>query len=224
MVNNIKLIFYFTFQLFLVSLAGCQNNKINTAIEESRSQFHDSFLIDSIFSHVPIDINSSEFLSGFFSPPQKGNCFGEVFIVTKLNEKVLKTFANKTFLTIDSLKSNKFLLLEHHFVNDNIYNSKQSIDTSFKYPIANLNQNDFSLGEIPDSIFLKDQKVFISIPKYKMPYDLTIYLIDAQYGDYWKSGCNKFRSKFLGKWKNGFSKGYAISKKEKIIVYWLVAW
>jgi|WetSurMetagenome_2_1015567.scaffolds.fasta_scaffold28972_3 hypothetical protein len=59
---------------------------------------------------------------------------------------------------------------------------------------------------------------------YLLPDDFTLYVIDAKPGIFMDSLC---LSKGLGlpkEWKNGYSKGIAVSKKRSAIIYWLDVW
>ncbi len=67
----------------------------------------------------------------------------------------------------------------------------------------------------------KDQYV---VDTYYVPSDLQVHVVDARAGNFWKNDCNEYRPESLKEWKHGYSKGFATSKKENIIVYWTMIW
>lgn len=212
------------FYLIVLSIASCQNNETNVEFIKSKKSFLEVYSVDSIFSHFPSEVHNSNLFSGFFEPPQIGDCFGDLFIGIKTTKENLLLLKNQKFIAIDSLNSKTFLIMKLDLVKDSLYNTKNPIDTSFKFPIADLHLNDFYLGDIPDSTYIADINKYVSLPCHKTPNDLIIYLIDAKEGYFWKNKCDRYRPKRLGKWMHGYSRGYAISLKEQIIIYWVVTW
>lgn len=59
---------------------------------------------------------------------------------------------------------------------------------------------------------------------YIVPKDIMVYIIDAKDGFFWKEKEHNLPRPFLGKWTSGYSRGIAISEKEKIICYWIMIW
>lgn len=92
-----------------------------------------------------------------------------------------------------------------------------------KYPIPYLGNVNLGLGET------FEEKIDDKGKKYRdynsiIPEDLEMFVIDAQLGYFWKGDSDSKRPESLKEWKNGYSRGYAISKKEKMIVYWTIIW
>ncbi len=54
--------------------------------------------------------------------------------------------------------------------------------------------------------------------------EFQIYIIDAKQGMYVNSDLLSKENLMPENWKHGFTKGYAISKKERTIIYWTVVW
>lgn len=67
---------------------------------------------------------------------------------------------------------------------------------------------------------------FIDITSTRLNRDFSLFIIDYHSGKVLKSGsCNNMDTEIVPKkWHNGYSRGYAISIKDKTIIYWVVAW
>nr|WP_319572374.1 hypothetical protein [uncultured Draconibacterium sp.] len=91
-----------------------------------------------------------------------------------------------------------------------------------KLPIPYFESYDFKLGE-KEIIKNIDGETHVNYI-YNIPTDLQVYVVQAEAGDFWKISCNEKRPESLKEWKHGYSKGYAISKKENLIVYWTMLW
>lgn len=63
-----------------------------------------------------------------------------------------------------------------------------------------------------------------NIVSYLLPDDFTLYVIDAEPGVFIDTTCLSQGLGLPEYWKNGFSKGIAVSKKREAIVYWLDVW
>ena len=59
---------------------------------------------------------------------------------------------------------------------------------------------------------------------YTIPADLEVYVTNAKIGNFWKEDCNEKRPTTLDVWKNGFSKGFAISQENDMILFWAMVW
>jgi hypothetical protein len=58
----------------------------------------------------------------------------------------------------------------------------------------------------------------------KLPEDFIIYVLNSKKGKFVKQELLTDGSFMPTAWKNGYSKGIAISKKRKIIIYWIDIW
>lgn len=90
-----------------------------------------------------------------------------------------------------------------------------------------------------DSLFIKN-RLYYPIPFFEknndLPFDnifsdatinglsknFDIYVIDSKSGNYWK-GLEPLDYMPNG-WKNGYSKGICVNKKERVVIYWLIIW
>lgn len=56
------------------------------------------------------------------------------------------------------------------------------------------------------------------------PRDLQVFIVDAKADNLWIEECNERRPETLGEWINGYSKGYAISEEQSLIIFWVLVW
>ena len=58
----------------------------------------------------------------------------------------------------------------------------------------------------------------------RLPKDFKVYVLEAKSGKYWDDK-HLTTGKYMPEgWKNGYSKGVAISKDKKVAVYWFIIW
>jgi len=90
-------------------------------------------------------------------------------------------------------------------------------------PIPYFADYDFGLGSLTDSILTDSGSR--EITSYITPDDLDIIVLDAQTGWVFEYEClNLTRPNSLGEWKHGWSKGFAVSEKHNLIVFWAMVW
>ena len=202
---------------------SCRVKNIYSETTKSIVQFNNCINSDSLFSHFPSKIVNSELLSGYYNIPVKGNCFGSILLCLKQSDEIINKIQSGKFIMSDSLNSDNFFTLEYDRLTDTSRYSHH-LENENKLPITDFYETNYLIGELPDSTYLFDEKMYVPISKYAPPADLKIFIIDAKPGSIWKEQCNKPRSSSLSNWQNGYSRGYAISQKNKIIVYWIVVW
>lgn len=116
--------------------------------------------------------------------------------------------SNDTCLLI----ANRFASLDNYSFNIKLdYSDSLKIDPSCyegKYPIPNFWHNDYTTDET----------------ECKLPEDFNIYVEDAKQGKYLSSELLTDGRHMPTKWKNGYSRGVAISEKRGIIIYWVIVW
>ena len=221
MIQNNKI--PFSLILLMFSFLSCHNQKINNEFENIKNEFTKFYSIKTIFRHFPEKIETNKVVFGHWRPPSAESCYGDMYQEMKLDDNDLKNIKDEKFIIVDSLFSDKFFKIDLDKIRDSI------LDTNYKntyhlIPIADLNKPDYKLGKIENSVFFTDEYKLDTNYKYISPKDLILYVIEAKDGDYWKVKCPQKRLDFQNHWEHGFSRGYAISEKEKIIVYWLVVW
>jgi hypothetical protein len=58
----------------------------------------------------------------------------------------------------------------------------------------------------------------------RLPDDFDIYVFESKSGEFWDKKHRTSGKYIPEKWKNGYSKGIAISKKRKKLIYWFILW
>lgn len=174
------------------------------------------FFGNSMVDRFPekVDQNTITFTESL--SPVTGNL--ELIFIEKtynLSEK-LKTIEKKSVASYNA--NDTRLLVVNRFANrTNYYEIKVSekeiklINLNCyddKYPVPNFWHNEYTTEET----------------KCKLPKDFELFVLEA------KSG-KQFNKKYLtdgkfmpDKWKNGYSKGIAISENRGLIIYWLIIW
>jgi hypothetical protein len=120
------------------------------------------------------------------------------------------------------LKDKNFLINQSDFKDEKSPIDDFNISYTDKYPIPYFEKLDFNLGTKNEVLTINGDTLNRDI--HKVPLDLEVFVIDAKPGNFWKVDCNEDRPKSLKEWKHGFSKGYATSIEEDLIVYWTLVW
>ena len=92
-----------------------------------------------------------------------------------------------------------------------------------KFPIPYFEKMDFKLGTKESKKTIVGGQAYID-KTYIIPKDLKVYVISAEPGNFWKVDCKENRPETLKDWKNGYSRGIAISEKEHLVVFWVMIW
>lgn len=92
--------------------------------------------------------------------------------------------------------------------------------------IKNLLYIDSSLfaGLYPVPNFLEYEKPISTRNGIWLPKDFDLYVLEAKSGVYCKEFDLKENFQMPKGWKNGFSRGVAINKKDRTVIYWGVLW
>lgn len=197
----------------LIALASCTNNGIVTNIlKESRKEFK-----MDLSDHFPEEINDRK----AYMLVREPTTFTEIqygariqLLLTKASKEITD-FDNSLFQFKQIIHPNdSCLLIIQRF---GLYEKEKYNDYSdslFK------SCNCFSLP-IPDFTNLNK---YLHNSSYLLPEDFTIYVIDAKPGSFMDSICLSQGLGLPESWRNGFSKGIAVSKNRNAIIYWLDVW
>jgi len=80
------------------------------------------------------------------------------------------------------------------------------------------------IGLYPIPNFIEYEKPTESKNSIWLPQGFDLYVLEAKSGNYFKEYDLKKNFQMPKGWKNGFSRGIAISEKDKTIIYWGVVW
>ena len=188
-------------------------NDLNTKYNNAKK-----FFGKAMVSHFPLKLDSSNITFTENYSPDLGNL--ELIVINRTEKSqlmsIISEFKDKAigyysagdscllvvnrFATCDNYYKAKPYEEELHLINRDCYSNK--------LPVPNFWHNEFTTETTSCSL----------------PEDFTIYVIEADAGEY-------FDKKYLTKgdfmpseWKNGYSKGIALSEKKQVIIFWLIIW
>ncbi|HBS85826.1 MAG: hypothetical protein A2W91_13005 [Bacteroidetes bacterium GWF2_38_335] len=72
--------------------------------------------------------------------------------------------------------------------------------------------------------YFKEEEFSTNLTECKLPLDFVIYIIESKEGIFLSKEYFSKNEYSAEKLKNGFSRGYAISNKRNIIIFWLIIW
>lgn len=226
--NRICVILALTFMV-----TGCMTNKddINSSqfyelLKQQKITFGEDYNVGDLLNHFPETTKDSMQTLHSAPPtcPPSFDClaqFGEVYLVCKSKGDSDSVVENAIFKTKYFCDSN-IVINVSELRKDIFFNKKCNIGYDNKYPIPYFESYDFGLGkkEVKKEV---EGEIHYEY-RHTVPSDLFVYVIDAKAGNFWKENCNERRPDSLRYWKNGYSKGIAISRRESIIVYWTMIW
>ncbi|MPM19358.1 hypothetical protein SDC9_65781 [bioreactor metagenome] len=209
--------------VILAQIYGCNQAQVDNELQKTKDVFKREYSID-IHTHFPNNVINDHIVNANFNRPDSFSYYGSSFITLKMQEADINEITKRKFVYKSNLNNDLLFIISSSLVKD-----CEKIDTAKSYenafPIANIYSVDFNLGETPDSVYIPEGNKFYPIEKYVVPDDMEIYIISFSSGNYWiNKHYNQQRCSFIGKYRNGYSYGYAISKKYSYVTYWAVAW
>lgn len=223
-----------TISLFLVFVFGCVNSDKNQfkkrLIEkyekeyiEARSQFPEKFV-----DHIPKEFGYDNYITDAWSvdPSDEFSIKLFTYISDKKVDKTIKKYTLKSEAIYSANQECLFILnrfsnmqnygyLDISEVNQNLINRDCYKD---KYPVPNF----WGKSEIQtDSTKFH---LYSDSTKTHLPADFKIYVFDAEPGKFLSKEKLTDGTFMPDKWKNGYSRGVAISKKRQVLVYWVIIW
>lgn len=221
----------------LTIISGCNTNssyyltQANKMLNEQRKGFGKESSKDSLLSHFPTRIknDSVSFHSSPPSCPPSFRCskqFGEIYIIVdKLDyqEELSNLLAGKIGYKAAYVDINVIVNLSE-LRKDIFPVEKCNKWYAEKLPIPYFEDYDFGLGEKKEKKIIEGEETPYYNHIHTIPSDLQVYVVKAEAGDFWKESCNEARPESLKEWQHGYSKGFATSEKENMIVYWTMIW
>ena len=225
--NNQKILFF----LAIISGLSCNTSRsgANQILTTQRKVFAVESNLTNLLDHFPEKIDDNVILLKVSPPscPPTYDCsaqFGDIVL------NIRKSFYPEEYR--DMLKS-KYIFKTHYSADNIILNFYEFKDSLFqitkcnryysnKYPFPYFENYDFGLGCKTDKKYINGIEYFNYT--YTIPADLEVYVTNAKIGNFWKEDCNEKRPTTLDVWKNGFSKGFAISQENDMILFWAMVW
>lgn len=207
----------------LFTLFGCSVNS-RTAfyldqLKTMNEMFNSVLNEKNALGHFPISKDLDIYLGGSKAPTESCKSKYGYFYITLKNDNVpdVNTLKNKVIFSA-SYKDKNTLIYFDGLKKTNVFFKKCNNWYKGTIPIPFFEDFNFGLGK---NVNLSNDSGII----YKVPDDLKVYVLDAKSGNnIWKVKCENPRPKTLQKWQHGFSRGYATSKKENLITYWVIVW
>lgn len=216
---------YLIFILTLVNVfVACQqiNKKIdNQSINDFNEKIEEQTTLKSIINYFPNE-NLANYLSLSLSLPlnEKNRQRGFAVLICELEDH-LKSNLND-YICIKNYEDDEKFIVNMNFRKDYQLDQTQNFYFTNEYPVPNFHIEDWQLGSTRiDTVINKKRYVY---NKYVVPTDMKVYIMEACNGSFWKIESNDFRPSSLGEWKNGYTKGVAISESANKIIYYFIIW
>lgn len=227
---------YIIIVIFIGLYAGsCHINNENDkqrhrsrVLKEYKTNFAKDYIVDNLLAHFPDNINEENpyIYSSPPSCPPSFKCsvqFGRIYLICKAD--TTSKFILNNFLSQHMYLSDSNIIINLSELRKDIFPvEKCNKWYANKLPIPYFENYNFGLGEKEEEKIIEGEEVPYYNYTFTIPSDLQVYVVAAAAGNYWKEQCNENRPESLKEWQNGYSKGFAISKKEDIVVYWAMIW
>lgn len=219
--------------VLLIFITGCNMNNFNNNSKPTLEKEVLTFAIETnkpnLTDHFPKKIKNNKiyFFSNPPSCPPTYECskqYGEIFInVIKSDylEELQKLLNGKIAYKTAYIDSN-FIINLSQLKKDIFPVEKCNKLITNKLPIPYFESYNSGKGEKVVEKIVNGESYFDY--KYTVPDDLQVFVIQAEAGDFWTVDCNEKRPESLKEWQHGYSKGFAISEKEDMLIYWTMIW
>lgn len=200
--------------------SACRQKSVESQMIDDLNKKYKSikeFFGDKMINHFPkqVDSNIIEFTETL--SPELGNL--DFFYTNRISGQPYEwaeEFEKKSIISYNA-DDTCLLVVNRHLTKDRYYkikltnNELKSIDLPCyigKYPIPNFWHTDY----------------VTETTTCKLPSDFRIYVMEADSGKYFEQKYLTDGSSMPKEWKNGFSKGVAISINRNVIIYWVIIW
>jgi len=201
-----------------ILIYGCQSKSNQQKYHLDYSKMKESFTTKH-FAHFPSALNDSNY---FFDivPPSKAKDWKRsgVVLVRKLTQESAIHLKRKI---IDSVQytykpGDSCLLVVNLFerkIGGDVFLKRYKGFCNEEFvPIPNFSK---TLKHLSLNVFTKDNR---------LKNDFTMYVLEAEPGEFLPSGNLTEGIGLPEKWHNGYSRGIVINEKDGIIIYWLEIW
>lgn len=217
--------------LFSFLLSSCsysvQEGKFLRHIKYSQEGIEDCYLVEGLFDHFPKCLSDSLVKNMKSCIPTKtfdpeSVYSANLFLLIKTENNLLEFYPDSFIYKTNYHEIN--FIIDDSFGYYKYYNKEKirNVVRLGAYPIPYFENFNFDLGYVRTD--LRNSGVFLINDKYNVPEDLEVFVLKAESGYFWRLNFDQERPESLGKWKNGYSCGIAISKGANIAVYWMMAW
>lgn len=213
--------------LFIVfAIIGCNNGENNSqgsnskVLDDLNLKYKDAkdFFGAEYTEHFPDKINENNITFTESYSPDVGNL--ELMVIDSIVSNEAYSDIMKIGLqALSSYKStDSCLLVVNRFVNNENFYKVQPPDEELK-EIDNKCYND----KLPIPNFWHN-KYTTDNTSCKLPSDFFIFVLESKAGKFKSDEYLTNGKQMPDNWKNGFSRGIAVSKKRSVVIYWLIIW
>jgi hypothetical protein len=209
-----NILFGFSFLLFLNSC----DNKITYNANENKK--YTEIFEEHFISQFPRKIECINYTITSSANTEK-NDVGLLLYVYGASQKIILKERNKVRKTAIAMynSKDKCLLVVNRFETIDTYENRKDVEI---IDSTKVNQDCYkNQYPIPNFINYDNPKKNSNL---KLDGDFDIYVLEAKSGNYFKEFDLIPNPQMPIHWKNGYTKGIAISESKKIVIYWSVMW
>lgn len=210
--------------LMLILSIGCDSYMKKVDIRNFNANYHESlsFFDSSLISIFPAFVNTLPAIQiGYVHFAYEYYRYSGIILEVPYSDSLALKLINSNHVAVyPSFDSNLLIVgrlgestIEHYRKFEKLYPWENS---NGYIPVPNFYDRNY-----PDGTYLVDKDPLNN----RLPLGYTLYIVDASPGIFIKK---EWLTEGLGlpaKWKNGYSRGYALSSDTtKSIIYWLVIW
>lgn len=189
--------------IILLLLSSCEHGDNNK---------YDEYFRPDQLNHFPRKLGSDNIITSFFYPKLDNYKHSGAYLrkTYKFNDKVIDTLAH-------GLRAIDPIIIKHDD-SCNLY-----IELNFNRDLNREIKCD-NLFPVPN---FWDEMIVLDLKDYKyLPEDFDLYILELKKGKFLPEKNLNNKNNLFGssEWKNGLSKGVAISKKRNVCIYWLEIW
>ncbi|MCF8359789.1 MAG: hypothetical protein K9H26_13590 [Prolixibacteraceae bacterium] len=190
--------------------------KSSNKIYKQKIEAYENKFVD----HFPVRLNTEDYTIIERSAKNFGetSLFLNLYNISEIDSLIL-SFKAKNVIVYNAAQ--KPLLVVNQFTNeDNVLSilSQRKTD-EMKYILDSINYH--GLLPVPNFFYSRNSD---KTTQCKLPKDFNLYVLEAQSGKFWDNDHLSNGKYMPNEWKNGYSKGVAISKKRNTVIYWFIIW
>ena len=200
------------FSVLLFACTGSDSQTIDYKQVNKEYKGYKSFFNKKLVEHFPnkIDSNIIEDLESLYETSD----YQSLIIVTRATIRNITNIKQKHHFIAQYKSSDTCLFviksLENldHRNTDLVSEISKTCNCKNKFPILN-----------SEGLFFKNKEIHC-----KLQDGFTYYVIDAKPGKYLDDKYLKETNYMPKEWKHGYTRGFAISEEQKVIIYWVAIW
>ena len=215
---------YILFACYLVFISACSiSNSKSNQFSNYSTEINLNYSIKGLLNHFPNEMDEASIKQMFIAMSVEYQT-SELYVLQSISsEDAYAVMKNQNFIQkkVYYDTSNFIMTLDWLWDSTNLHHS-HTMQQLKNFPIP-----DFAPIEFKGKTITYDEKVdgkLIRLTKQEVPEDLIIYVIDSKPGNFWIKKSKCIRPAMLVNWIHGYSRGFAYSQLQSVLVYWLIIW